>query len=208
MGNIRGQFGIFSGAQSEANGVTSVTAGTGLTGGTITSTGTITRDPNTDLDGEAGPVENLSSSGRVQAYDLETFPPTDAVYTNNNRTGVISSPTPTTDRIGFNGIATYDEISLSGVLTTNCSSGALAYSEQFGGIFDNRTVTFTPAVIVCNGTTQTTTFSIPTFRVGDNGICPTSPNTDYIQIGFAYSGSGGTTGFQSIDFSVNTFTDA
>ena len=214
MANQSNSFGIFSGTGSSgASGVTSVTAGTGLTAtpNPITATGTISLDNRNGListfEGANGPSNSLAAAARIQMYDATTFPSTTFDLTTKGSITFGVQQTPTTDRFGLGGCSWGDEIQVVIGVETNCSSGAFLAAQTTGGIFGQTTFTPSPAVITCDGTTQTQTLTMNTIRVGHNSVPCISASTDFIQISYVYTGSGGTVRFNQFDVTTTQYSD-
>lgn len=208
MGNIRGQFGIFAETSGAASGVTSVTAGTGLTGGTITATGTITRDPNTDLTGTQSEDKNLAGRTAVPTYSNFTYPNSNVTQDYNNRTSISFVDTTTSARFGFNQIAMFDVINISGTIETNCTTGSMTFTAAHGGVLDGVAFTTTPTTITCNGSFQSRNFAISNFRVGSNDKSPTNGASDYFSIRLGSTYSGGDIRIDNVSITIDTFTDS
>ena len=214
MANQSKSFGIFSGTGSSgASGVTSVTAGTGLTAtpNPITATGTISLDNRNGListfEGGNGPSKTLVPAARVQMYDPQTYPSTTFDITAKGTITFGLQSTPTTDRFGLGGCSWGDEIQVVIGIETNCSSGAFLGAQITGGIFAQTTFTPSPAVITCDGTTQTQTFTMNTIRVGHNSVPCVTASTDFIEFSYVYTGSGGTVRFNRYDVTTTQFSD-
>ena len=213
MANQSNSFGIFSGSGGGgASGVTSVTAGTGLTASPnpITATGTISLDDVNGLvstfDGGTGPNITLGATGTITMYDPTTYPSTTFTMTQNGRAFFAVNTGGSNERVGVGGVGTFDLISISATISTNCSSGAFIAAGQGSG-FLAQSYTASPALIACNGTTQTQTITTPDFRVGNNGSSPSDPLTDFYNTTFIYSGSGGSASYTDITITITQFSD-
>jgi len=217
MANQSNSFGIFSGTGSSgASGVTSVTAGTGLTAtpNPITATGTIelasTNGLITRLQSVTGSSASLLSTGPVPIYEPNVFPNGRLTLTQQGRATISTqnagAGTTQLGRIGAGGLSMYDQIEFSAEIFTTCNSGILALAPASNGIFQGK-LSVTGGTIACNGTNQTATASVTTFRVGDLGIAPTSATTDYMQVTYATSASSGLIGYNSMDLKITQFSD-
>lgn len=208
MATIRSTFGIFSGATSGNSGVTSVTAGTGLTGGTITTSGTIAKNGVSDFDGNTTLALPLSSGGsNVGIFSYLPTLTSQFTATNNNRVSLgIKSVSGVGSRVGINGLSVNDTISVTGRLTTTCSSGVLTLEPAFSGVFTGVTPTFVGNDVACDGTSQNIDFSITDFRVMvTNSLTPQNSNSDYFGFQYDYTGSGGTYQMNFMDVEVTQF---
>ena len=214
MANQTNSFGIFSGSGGGgASGVTSVTAGTGLTAtpNPITATGTIAVETNglvSTFTGSNGPLGSTASGSKVEVYDNTTFPSTTFTMVQPGRIGFALDKASVNERFGLQNLATFDQIEVSGSVTTNCTSGALVFSGQGNGIFPSTFLTFDGGgLVVCNGTAQTINFSQAAFRVGSQLTNPSSATTDFFQVNVGGTASGGNTRFASLIVTVTQFSD-
>lgn len=213
MANQTNNFGIFSGTGSSgASGVTSVTAGTGLTASPnpITATGTISLDNVNGLvstfDGGEGPNITLGVSGTINMYDPTTYPSTTYTMVQNGRSFFAVNTAGSNERLGLGGVGTFDLISISATITTNCSSGAFIVSGAGNGVMQ-QSYTATPALITCDGTSQTMTITTPDFRVGNGGGSPSGPDVDFFNTTYIYSGSGGGARYTDLTVTITQFSD-
>ena len=215
MANQSNSFGIFSGSGGGggASGVTSVTAGTGLTAtpNPITATGTIAVETNglvSTFTGGNGPLGSTSAGNKVEMYDNTTFPSTTFTMVQPGRIGFAIDKVAVNERFGLQNLATFDQIEVSGSVTTNCTSGALIFSGQGNGIFPSNFGTFDGAgLVVCNGSAQTLNFSQAAFRVGSQTTNPSSATSDFFQINVGGTASGGNTRLSSLIVTVTQFSD-
>lgn len=216
MGNQTiNSFGIYGGGGGGASGVTSVSAGTGIvcTPDPITATGSVALDNVNGLvstfTGTNGPLGSVTAGTKVTMYDPATYPNSSVTMSQKGRVGFGISTAGTNERLGPNGVCTFDEISVSGTILTNCTSGALLLSGSGSGIFGSpNTFTFDGAgLVICNGTQQSVNFSMPAFRVGNALQTPSDSTTDYIQINNGGTASGGNTRFTSLVMTITQFSD-
>lgn len=204
MATIRSTFGIFSGATSGGSGVTSVTAGTGLTGGTITTSGTISKNAVSEFDGGSTTLLPVGGAGTRGGFFYNPLVTSQYDITNNNRVSIgVKTVSGVQTRIGIDGLATGDVISMSGRFTTTCSSGTLTLAATFGGVFTSVTPTFVGNGVTCDGTSQNIDFSIADVTIGlTNTTQPANANTEYFGFEYTYTGSGGSYNMSFMDISV------
>jgi hypothetical protein len=215
MANQSKSFGLFSGTgASGASGVTSVTAGTGLTAtpNPITATGTIAVETNglvSTFTGTNGPLGSTAAGSKVEMYDNTTFPSTTFTMVQPGRIGFAIDKVSVNERFGLQNLATFDQIEVSGSVSTNCTSGALIFSGQGNGIFPSSPfLTFdSSGLVVCNGTNQSLNFSQAAFRVGSQTTNPSSATSDFFQINVGGTASGGNTRLTSLIVTVTQFSD-
>jgi hypothetical protein len=214
MANQSKSFGLFSGTgASGASGVKSVTAGTGLTAtpNPITATGTIAVETNglaSTFTGTNGPLGSTANGSRVEMYDNSTFPSTSFTMVQNGRIGFSIDKASVNERFGLQNLATFDQIEVSGSVSTDCTSGALIFSGTGNGIFPSSFLTFDGSgLVVCNGTNQSLNFSQAAFRVGSQLTNPSTATTDFFQLNVAGTASGGNTRLTSLIVTVTQFSD-
>lgn len=206
MATIRSTFGVFSGETSGGgSGVTQVIAGTGLTGGTITTSGTIAKNALSEFNGGAGvslPV--LSGTSGVAAYTNSGL----GTYTqvNNNRVSSGVKTVSAATRVGINGLTTGDTVTLTGQISTTCTSGTFTLAATFGGVFTSVAPTFTGNPVTCDGSSQAIGFTIPTFQVGvTNSDIPSNANSEYFAFEYTATATGGNYIVDSFLVDVNQF---
>tara|TARA_B100000927_G_scaffold291578_1_gene294548 strand:+ start:1853 stop:2515 length:663 start_codon:yes stop_codon:yes gene_type:complete len=210
-------FGLFSGSGGGGGGagtVTSVTAGTGLTASPnpITASGTISlasvNGLVTSFVSTGGTSASVISTGPVPMYTPATYPPTNFTLTQNGRATIATQDAGAggsqIGRIGAGGLGMFDEISLSGEIFTTCNSGILILSPSSNGIFAGKLSVGNPN-FVCNGTTQTSSVDLTTFRVGDLNVAPSTATTDYLQVVYASSATSGNIGYNNLTMTITQF---
>jgi hypothetical protein len=206
-------FGIFSGTgASAASGVTSVAAGDGITctPDPITATGTVALASVSGLvstfDGGTNVTESLGATGTMDMYDPSTYPSTTFTMVQNGRAFFGLSTVSVNERIGLGGVGTFDLVTLTATVTTNCSSGLFIAAGAGNGVLSG-TYTSSPAMITCDGSTQSQVITLPSFRVGAALSSATSPSTDFFHTTYIYSGSGGTVGYTDLTITITQFSD-
>jgi hypothetical protein len=208
-------FGIFSGSGGGGGGsgtVTSVAAGTGITctPDPITATGTVSQGSVNGLvstfDGNNNAVQSLAGSGTINMYDPTTYPATTFTMVQQGRVAFGLQNVSVNERIGIGGLGTFDEITFTASVSTDCASGLFAVTGTGNGVM-GQTYAVSPAAITCDGSVQTQTITTSTFRVGNNGVSSTNAGTDFFQTTYIYSGSGGNVRYSDITITVTQFSD-
>tara|TARA_R110000787_G_scaffold4210_4_gene16319 strand:- start:526 stop:1245 length:720 start_codon:yes stop_codon:yes gene_type:complete len=175
--------------------------------GALQTTGNVNGLVSTFNGGTNTPQTISGSSGTIDMYDPTIFPSTTFTMTQNGRASFSVGRAGVNERVGISGAATFDLISISVTVTTTCSGGGAFIAAVAGGGVMAQSFTATPALISCNGTTQTQVITCPDFRIGSNVQAPTSANTDFIQTTFVTSASGGTYGYTDITITNTQFSD-
>tara|TARA_R110002012_G_scaffold300240_1_gene499935 strand:- start:683 stop:1396 length:714 start_codon:yes stop_codon:yes gene_type:complete len=186
--------------------------GAGTTSQYIDGTGALQTTGNVNglvstFDGGANATQGLSAAGTINMYPSSTYPSTTFTITQNGRANFSISQAGINQRVGIGGAATFDLITVSVSVTTNCSGGGAFLAATNGSGVMNRSYTPTPAIINCDGTTQTQVLTTPAFRIGDNLQAPTSANTDFIQSTYVCSSPTGTVGYTDITITNTQFSD-
>jgi hypothetical protein len=200
-----------SGSPITGSGTLGVT-GAGTTAQYIDGTGALQTTGNVNglvstFNGGTNATQALSSTGTINMYPASTYPSTTFTMTQNGRANFSIGQAGVNQRLGIGGAATFDLITVSVTVTTNCSGGGLFIAAVAGNAVMSRTYTASPASLTCDGTTQTQVITTPDFRIGDNLQAPTSANTDFIQTTYICSGTGGTVGYTDITITNTQFSD-
>lgn len=213
-------FGFFTQTQGPSNNaVTSITAGDGLTASPnpIVGTGTIGEKQTSVI--SLGSQPAISAGSPIGIF---TFPEVDSTLSNyatfeaNNRTFWCPSDaaSSTNGRLGAGGLAWGDQIDYSWSIATTCSGGGslqLLTSQQ--GVFSTMTGTYSggSALITCDGTSQTKTYTLTAQRVqvdGTKSVSPRNPASDYILAGYLQIGStSGNINLTSLSATITSFSD-
>lgn len=175
--------------------------------GALQTTGNVNGLVSTFNGGTNTPENIVTGSGTIDMYDPSVFPSTTFTMTQNGRAAFGISTAGVNQRLGINGAATFDLISISLTITTDCSGGGAFIAATAGGGVMQQSFTSSPALLSCNGTTQSVTLTCPDFRIGSNTQSPTSANTDFIQTTYVCSGTGGTVGYTDITITNTQFSD-
>ena len=155
------------------------------------------------FDGATAPSATTAGTGGVPIYDVQTFPNGTFSMVQNGRAFFgLANAVGAQQRIGLGGVSTFDQVVFTVTVQTNCNSGVLVVATAGNGIMAGRvavSINFT-----CTGAVQTQTLS-DTFRVGDNGVAPSSPTTDWFGSTFATSASSGTVEYTNLDFTITQY---
>lgn len=218
---FRKDFGFFTQTQGPSNNaVTSITAGDGLTASPnpIVDTGTIGEKQTSVLS-----LGSQSAISAGLAIGIFPFPEVDSTLSNyatfeaNNRTFWCPSDIQsggTAGRLGAGGLAWGDQIDFSWSIATTCSGGGmlqLLTSQQ--GVFSTMTGTYSggSALITCDGTSQTKTYTLTAQRVqvdGTKSLGPRNPASDYFLTGYIQIGStSGNINLSSLSATITSFSD-
>jgi hypothetical protein len=186
--------------------------GAGTTAQYIDGTGALQTTGNVNglvstFNGGTNATQAIAASGTINMYPASTYPSTTFTMTQNGRANFSIGQAGVNERLGIGGAATFDLITVSVSVTTNCSGGGAFLAATNGNGVMQRTYTPTPAILSCDGTTQTQVLTTPAFRIGDNLQAPTSANTDFIQTTYVCSGTGGTVGYTDITITNTQFSD-
>ncbi len=211
-------FGLFSGSGGGGGGagtVTSVSAGTGIvcTPDPITATGSVALGTTNGLvstfDGGQGPTLTMSSAaGSVRIYDPTTFPSTTFTMSQKGRSFFSISDAGANERLGVGGVGTFDLISVTATITTNCGVGGVFIASLAGNGILAQTYTPDVAAITCNGSNQSQVFTTSDFRAGNNTSGPAGPDLDYLQASWVIGGvASGQVSFTDLQVSITQFSD-
>tara|TARA_R110002012_G_scaffold126736_1_gene278739 strand:+ start:672 stop:1385 length:714 start_codon:yes stop_codon:yes gene_type:complete len=200
-----------SGSPITGSGTLGVT-GAGTTAQYIDGTGALQTTGNVNglvstFNGGTRATQAIASTGTLLMYDQTVFPSTTFTMTQNGRANFSIGTAGVNERVGIGGAATFDLITVSVTVTTNCSGGGAFIAAVTGNAVMSRTFTATPALLSCDGSTQSQVITTPDFRIGDNLQAPTSANTDFIQTTYVCSGTGGTVGYTDITITNTQFSD-
>ena len=200
-----------AGSPITSSGTLAVT-GAGSTAQYIDGTGALQTTGNVNglvstFNGGANATQALSPTGTLNMYDPTVFPSTTFTMTQNGRAAFAITRAGVFERVGISGAATFDLITVSVSVETNCSGGGVFLAAVAGNAVMAQSFTATPALISCDGTTQTQVITCPDFRIGNIVQAPTSANTDFIQTTYVTSASGGTFGYTDITITNTQFSD-
>ena len=200
-----------AGSPITSSGTLAVT-GAGSTAQYIDGTGALQTTGNVNglvstFNGGANATQALSPTGTLNMYDPTVFPSTTFTMTQNGRAAFAITRAGVFERVGISGAATFDLISVSVSVETNCSGGGLFIAAVAGNAVMSQSYTASPASLTCDGTTQTQVITTPDFRVGNNTQAPTSANTDFIQTTWICSSPTGTVRYSDITITNTQFSD-
>ena len=175
--------------------------------GALQTTGNVNGLVSTFNGGTNTPQTISGSSGTIDMYDPTIFPSTTFTMTQNGRASFSVGRAGVNERVGISGAATFDLISISVTVTTTCSGGGAFIAAVAGGGVMAQSFTATPALISCDGTTQTQVITCPDFRIGNIVQAPTSANTDFIQTTWVCNSPTGTVRYSDITITNTQFSD-